>query len=132
MALSKRDLFQKRRMRVRSKLRKVNTGKARLSVHRSSKNIQVQLIDDVAGKTLASASTLEKDLGEARPWLLPRRSRRTSAFSARTLSKPRRRSGRPSPNVRRWQASKKPISTVAAFSTTAGSRRWRMLRARPG
>ncbi len=63
MALSKRDLFQKRRMRVRSKLRKVNTGKVRLSVHRSSKNIQVQLIDDVAGKTLASASTLEKDLG---------------------------------------------------------------------
>ena len=63
MALSKRDLFQKRRMRVRSKLRKVNNGKVRLSVHRSSKNIHVQLIDDVAGKTLASASTLEKDLG---------------------------------------------------------------------
>jgi len=63
MALTKRDLFQKRRMRVRSKLRKVNNGKVRLSVHRSSKNIHVQLIDDVAGKTLASASTLEKDLG---------------------------------------------------------------------
>ena len=63
MALSKRDLFQKRRLRVRNKLRKVNTGKVRLSVHRSSKNISVQLIDDVEGKTLASASTLEKDLG---------------------------------------------------------------------
>jgi len=63
MALSKRDLFQKRRLRVRNKLRKVNTGKVRLSVHRSSKNIHVQLIDDVAGTTLASASTLEKDLG---------------------------------------------------------------------
>ena len=35
----------------------------RLSVHRSSKNISVQLIDDVNGKTLASASTLEKGLG---------------------------------------------------------------------
>ena len=63
MALSKRELFQKRRMRVRNKLRKVNAGRVRLSVHRSSKNISVQLIDDVAGTTLASASTLEKDLG---------------------------------------------------------------------
>ncbi|MFK7764041.1 MAG: 50S ribosomal protein L18 [Roseobacter sp.] len=63
MANSKRDLFIKRRLRVRNKLRKVNVGRARLSVHRSNKNISVQLIDDVAGKTLASASTLEKDLG---------------------------------------------------------------------
>ena len=63
MALSKRELFQKRRMRVRNKLRKVNTGRVRLSVHRSNKNISVQLIDDLQGKTLASASSLEKDLG---------------------------------------------------------------------
>ena len=63
MALSKRELFQKRRMRVRNKLRKVNAGRVRLSVHRSNKNISVQLIDDLAGTTLASASTLEKDLG---------------------------------------------------------------------
>jgi large subunit ribosomal protein L18 len=63
MAKSKRDLFLKRRMRVRSKLRKVNAGRMRLSVHRSNKNISVQLIDDVNGVTLASASTLEKDLG---------------------------------------------------------------------
>jgi large subunit ribosomal protein L18 len=35
----------------------------RLSVHRSSKNISVQLIDDVKGVTLAAASTLEKELG---------------------------------------------------------------------
>ena len=63
MALSKRDLFQKRRQRVRNKLRKVNAGRARLSVHRSSKNISVQLIDDVHGQTLASASSLEKGLG---------------------------------------------------------------------
>ena len=38
-------------------------GRPRLSVHRSSKNISVQLIDDAQGVTLASASTLEKDLG---------------------------------------------------------------------
>jgi large subunit ribosomal protein L18 len=63
MANSKRQLFLKRRLRVRNKLRKVNAGRMRLSVHRSNKNISVQLIDDVAGKTVVSASSLEKDLG---------------------------------------------------------------------
>jgi large subunit ribosomal protein L18 len=63
MASTKLELFQKRRMRVRNKLKAVNQGKLRLSVHRSSKNISVQLIDDARGVTLASASTLEKDLG---------------------------------------------------------------------
>ena len=63
MATTKRSLFLKRRMRVRSKLRKVNAGRVRLSVHRSNKNISVQMIDDVNGVTLASASSLEKDLG---------------------------------------------------------------------
>ncbi|WP_375262029.1 50S ribosomal protein L18 [Palleronia sp.] len=63
MANSKLQLFQKRRLRVRNKLRKVNTGKLRLSVHRSNKNIHAQLIDDDQGVTLAHASTLEKDLG---------------------------------------------------------------------
>jgi large subunit ribosomal protein L18 len=63
MANTKRDLFQKRRLRVRNKLRKMANGRARLSVHRSNKNISVQLIDDVLGVTLAAASTLEKDLG---------------------------------------------------------------------
>ena len=63
MALNKRELFQKRRLRVRNKLREMSAGRPRLSVHRSSKNISVQLIDDAQGVTLASASTLEKDLG---------------------------------------------------------------------
>ena len=63
MALNKRELFQKRRLRVRNKLRAMANGRPRLSVHRSSKNISVQLIDDAQGLTLASASTLEKDLG---------------------------------------------------------------------
>ncbi|GLK66023.1 50S ribosomal protein L18 [Paracoccus kondratievae] len=63
MALTKKELFQKRRLRVRNKLRKIANGRPRLSVHRSSKNISVQVIDDVKGVTLASASSLEKDLG---------------------------------------------------------------------
>ncbi|MBU2991621.1 50S ribosomal protein L18 [Octadecabacter sp. 1_MG-2023] len=63
MANTKRQLFIKRRLRVRNKLRKVNAGRPRLSVHRSNKNISVQLIDDVNGVTVASASSLEKDLG---------------------------------------------------------------------
>ena len=63
MANSKKVLFQKRRLRVRNKLRKTANGRPRLSVHRSNKNISVQLIDDLNGVTLASASTMEKDLG---------------------------------------------------------------------
>jgi large subunit ribosomal protein L18 len=63
MANSKRDLFLKRRLRVRNKLRKMANGRPRLSIHRSNKNISVQLIDDVNGVTLASASSMEKDLG---------------------------------------------------------------------
>ena len=63
MATSKRDLFLKRRLRNRNKMKKVAGTKPRLSVHRSNKNISVQLIDDLNGVTLASASTLEKDLG---------------------------------------------------------------------
>ncbi len=63
MASTKLELFQKRRMRVRNKLKAVNQGKLRLSVHRSNKNISVQLIDDAEGRTVASASTLEPTLG---------------------------------------------------------------------
>ena len=63
MANTKRELILKRRMRVRNKLREVNAGRMRLSVHRSNKNISVQLIDDVKGVTVAAASSLEKDLG---------------------------------------------------------------------
>ena len=63
MASNKRELFLKRRLRVRNKIKATSHGRLRLSVHRSNKNISVQLIDDVKGITIASASSLEKDLG---------------------------------------------------------------------
>ena len=63
MANNKRELFLKRRLRVRNKIKATSHGRLRLSVHRSNKNISVQLIDDAKGVTLASASTLEKELG---------------------------------------------------------------------
>ena len=66
MANNKRTLFLKRRMRVRNKLRKINAGLPRLSVHRSNKNISVQLIDDVQGVTLALR--VEPGEGSRRCW----------------------------------------------------------------
>ncbi|MCE2522654.1 MAG: 50S ribosomal protein L18 [Rhodobacteraceae bacterium] len=62
MASKKTEKFLRRRMRVRNRLRKVSSGRARLSVHRSNRNINVQLIDDERGVTLASASSLEKSV----------------------------------------------------------------------
>lgn len=63
MANTKRELFLKRRLRVRNKIKAMSNGRLRLSVHRSCKNISAQLIDDVNGVTVASASSLEKALG---------------------------------------------------------------------
>ena len=58
---------QKRAQRTRSKIKLVSkaSGRPRLSVFRSSKNIAAQIIDDKAGKTIASASSLDKDLRES-------------------------------------------------------------------
>ena len=50
--------------RVRRAVRKAGAGRARLSVFRSSKHIYAQVIDDAAGRTLAAASSIEKDLRE--------------------------------------------------------------------
>ena len=47
-------------MRIRKKLKKVNTERYRLSIHRSSKNIFAQIIDDKNSKTLVSASSLKE------------------------------------------------------------------------
>jgi len=60
--LNSKELFNRRARRTRFALRQKAGGRPRLSVFRSSRHIYVQVIDDVQGKTLASASTLEKDL----------------------------------------------------------------------
>jgi large subunit ribosomal protein L18 len=62
MSMSGKKLFERRRGRVRFALRNKARGRPRLSVFRSSKHIYAQLIDDVAGRTLAAASSLDKDL----------------------------------------------------------------------
>ncbi len=61
---TQQDLRQRRRVRLRFQLRRKAGGRPRLSVFRSGKNIYAQVIDDGAGRTLAAASTLDKDLRE--------------------------------------------------------------------
>jgi large subunit ribosomal protein L18 len=60
--MAKLSLFAKRRQRVRSKLRTQVAGRPRLSVHRTGRHIYAQVIDDSKGTTIASASTLDKDV----------------------------------------------------------------------
>jgi large subunit ribosomal protein L18 len=59
--MAKLSLFDRRRQRVRTSLRKNAGDRLRLSVHRSVRHIYAQVIDDSASRTVASASTLEKD-----------------------------------------------------------------------
>jgi large subunit ribosomal protein L18 len=59
------DLRERRRERLRFQLRQKSGGRVRLSVFRSSKHIYAQVIDDVAGRTLAAASSIDPDLREA-------------------------------------------------------------------
>jgi large subunit ribosomal protein L18 len=65
MALTRQELFERRKNRTRYKLRKVSGGQPRLSVFRSSKHIYAQVIDDVKGVTIASASTMDEETKKA-------------------------------------------------------------------
>ena len=60
--MASKETTQRRAARVRRQIKQVAGDRPRLSVHRSSKHIYVQVIDDAKGHTLASASTLDKDV----------------------------------------------------------------------
>jgi len=58
---------QERRLRIKKRIRKTITGtneRPRMSVFRSNRQISVQLIDDLEGKTLVSVSSLCKEIAE--------------------------------------------------------------------
>ena len=66
MGLTKLD----RRNRIRRRIRKIVNGTSsqpRMSVYRSNKEIYAQLIDDLTGKTLAAASSRDKEVVDAKP-----------------------------------------------------------------
>jgi large subunit ribosomal protein L18 len=56
----------RRKGRVRGRVKRAAHGRVRLSVHRSSKHIYAQIIDDDKGITLAAASSLEKAQRDSR------------------------------------------------------------------
>jgi large subunit ribosomal protein L18 len=60
--MASKESTQRRAARVRRQLKKVAGDRPRLSVHRSSKHIYAQIIDDAKGHTLAAASTIDADL----------------------------------------------------------------------
>ena len=57
-----KSLFDRRRARVRGRIARSASTRPRLSIFRSSKHIYVQIIDDAAGRTLATASSIDTEL----------------------------------------------------------------------
>ena len=60
-----KELFERRARRTRYRIRKLAGSRPRLSVFRSNKHIYAQVIDDQKGCTMATASSLDKDLRSA-------------------------------------------------------------------
>ena len=70
MTAKRKTPFNRRKLGTRAKLRRVNIERnatrairPRLSIHRTNKQIYAQVIDDIKGVTLASASSMDKDAG---------------------------------------------------------------------
>jgi len=104
-------LVQTRRLRRQRRIRKRLSGtpeRPRLAVFRSSKHIYAQIIDDLGGRTLAQASTVDAEV------------------------KAEVKYGGSSPAAPSRRASRRSASTAAATSTTAASRPWRPPPARAG
>ena len=60
--MNRQNSRNKRVLRNRSKLRKINTNRFRITVSKSLKNISAQIIDDRIRKTIVSASSNEKEM----------------------------------------------------------------------
>ncbi len=58
-------LQARRKQRVRTRVRRRNNDRPRLSVFRSAKNIYAQVIDDRGGSTVVAASTLDKEIRDS-------------------------------------------------------------------
>ncbi len=65
--LKAKDRFIRRKTRLRTLLRSQRNKRYRLSVYRSLKHIYAQIIDDIQGVTLVSASTVDKELRAVLP-----------------------------------------------------------------
>jgi len=65
MSSKAKQLFERRRGRVRRRVSLAAGDRPRLSVFRSSMHIYAQVIDDTSGKTLAAASTVDKSLRDS-------------------------------------------------------------------
>src|ERR1700733_5873405 len=108
---------RKARLRRHARLRKKLSGtpeRPRLVVHRSSRHIHVQLVNDLTGTTLAAASSIEADVRGVEG------DKKAHSVRVGQLIAERARP----PGSRRW------CSTVVATPTGAGSRRWPTRRAR--
>jgi large subunit ribosomal protein L18 len=57
-----KELHERRKRRVRARLRRISPDRPRLTVFRSSKHIYAQIIDDLRGVTLVAASSVDRDL----------------------------------------------------------------------
>ncbi|HQS84226.1 MAG: 50S ribosomal protein L18 [Alphaproteobacteria bacterium 16-39-46] len=62
MSFKGNNLFDRRKRRVRFDIKRAENGRARLTVHRTNLHIYAQVIEDATGRTVAQASTVEKDV----------------------------------------------------------------------
>ena len=80
-------LFKRRKTRTRYSISRKSVGRPRLSIFRSGKHIYAQVIDDVAGATLATASTNEKEGKLPKTWNLEAASTVGKKIAERALAK---------------------------------------------
>ena len=81
------SLFDRRQSRTRFRIRSHAAGRLRLSVFRSGRHIYAQIIDDRAGKTVAAASSNEKEGKAAKTWNLEAATHVGKKIAERALAK---------------------------------------------